>query len=183
MDGYWTCLSSTRAEIAGLTAVTIVAKLLLDFFSSPAKVSIICNNQGAITKCSKPGMANLRYHRRPNTDLLITQPQAVAAIPISYKWVKGHLDKEAWNCVSDLEKQNLSHKEIFNVCCNNLVECKWHVGSSSSFNPKVSPEERWVIFTVHPQLHKLIGDLSTEISKALAYNKTFMYITEKHNLC
>jgi hypothetical protein len=72
VDGYHPYLSSTRAEIAGITAVLIISQLLLKFHASPAKVTLLCDNQAAITTCSNSYVSNLCYHRKPTSDLLIT---------------------------------------------------------------------------------------------------------------
>jgi len=71
VDGYNPFLSSTRAKIAGITAVSIIAQLFLKFHSSTARVTILCDNQGAISKCSSSYKSSLRYHRSPNLDLLL----------------------------------------------------------------------------------------------------------------
>jgi hypothetical protein len=70
VDGVHSNMSLTRAELAGLTAISIVASLLLTKTSAKTKVKIICGNKGAIQACSKPTRDNLRFHRRPNTDLI-----------------------------------------------------------------------------------------------------------------
>ncbi len=41
-------LSSARGELAGLTAITIIAQLFRQCHSSSAQISIICDNQGRV---------------------------------------------------------------------------------------------------------------------------------------
>jgi hypothetical protein len=137
--------------------VSIIAKLLLDFYSSKAKVSILCGNQGAISKCSKPSNANLRYHRWPNIDLLITQRWIGTTIPISYTWVKSHSNKEPWETI---RKPTLILQLL--VLIQTLHQTK-----DGQFSPGI---------------HKLIGDLSVGIPESLGYNMTLSYIKQKHNL-
>jgi hypothetical protein len=50
VDGYHSNLSSTRAELTGLTALSIIIRLLSDFHSSSPHVIFSCDSQGAISK-------------------------------------------------------------------------------------------------------------------------------------
>jgi len=169
VDGFTPFMSSTWAELAGLTAISVVASLFLQVYSSTAKVKIICDNKGVIAKSGRPINANLRFHRQPKSDLLLTQKATVDKCRISYEWVKGHTEKGPWKSIQDLEEQKLSHEEIFNVWCDGAAENEWAFGSASCFDPAVSPAEKWAIFTQVPYHYKLIGDLSSGIPEALGY--------------
>jgi len=50
VHGFTTDLSSARGELAGLTAITIVAHLLLKYFSSSANVNLVFDNKGMVQK-------------------------------------------------------------------------------------------------------------------------------------
>jgi hypothetical protein len=52
VDGLPSLLSSSRGELAGITAITIIAQLFRAYHSSKAPVSIICDNQGMVHKCN-----------------------------------------------------------------------------------------------------------------------------------
>ncbi|MFN9979486.1 MAG: hypothetical protein ACK53Y_06215 [bacterium] len=49
---YPTHLSSSQGELAGLAAISIVTQLLLKVFSSPANVSVVCDNKAMVNKCN-----------------------------------------------------------------------------------------------------------------------------------
>jgi len=53
VHGHKKYLSSCRGELQGLTAITIIAKLISDYISSSCKVKAICDNLGAVQRCSK----------------------------------------------------------------------------------------------------------------------------------
>jgi hypothetical protein len=65
IDGCPSSISSTRGEIQGQTALTIMLDLLLLHHSSNTRISLICDNKGSIKHCSTPLKASLRHHRKP----------------------------------------------------------------------------------------------------------------------
>lgn len=71
MDRFTPYLSSSYAELKGLTALSIIARLFLDFHLSLAKVNAICDNQGVIQTC------NSQY---PPLDYVITIMQILIYI-------------------------------------------------------------------------------------------------------
>lgn len=59
---------------------------------------------------------------------------------------------------------------------------EWANGSPSSFQPDVTPAEKWAVYAIHPQYHKLVGNLSACLTDALGYGATATYICTKHQL-
>jgi len=53
VDDCFQYLSLARAELTGLTALAIILKVFGEFYSSTAKVSLLCNNQGMLKKCEQ----------------------------------------------------------------------------------------------------------------------------------
>jgi len=106
-------------------AITIIAKLISDYISSPCKVKAICDNSGAVKCCSKLQFKSLRSHHQPNSDLFITQNILTSPNNISLEWVRGHADKKPWSSVEDLQSQQLSRDEIYNVWCDRMAGEAW----------------------------------------------------------
>jgi hypothetical protein len=50
VDGYPPYLSSSKGELAGITSIAIISKLLMEFHSTQHKVQISSDNQGVIKK-------------------------------------------------------------------------------------------------------------------------------------
>ncbi len=157
VDGVHSDMLLTRAELTGLTAISIVASLLLTKTSAKTKVKIICDNKGAIQASSKATSDNLRFYRRPNTDLILTQKSITKGIPIMNEWVKGHSDSAPWKNIQDLILQQLSRDEIFNVWCNRMAENEWMTGSAPCINQKTTLAEQWAVFSKILQEHQLMG--------------------------
>lgn len=70
VDGIPTIMSSTRAELTGLTALSIIFRLLIDFHTSNANLTMACDNQGALTKIQTFSTWKLRHHHEPNLAVL-----------------------------------------------------------------------------------------------------------------
>jgi ribonuclease HI len=182
VDGLPQKLSSSRGELAGLTAITIIAHLLRGFYSSNTPVWMVCDNQSVLNKCNSLPLNWFWRHCDKNFDLFLTQQNIAKTMPISYNWVKGHTEKAPWNSISDLAKQNLSKQQIYNIWCDKMVDQEWVHGQPSLPDPGISPEERWAIYLNNPHLHKLTGDLTTDIPSALGYTSAAQYLMEKHNV-
>jgi hypothetical protein len=60
VDGLPALLSSFRGELNGITAASVISKLLLDFHSLRQPVHIHCDNQGVIKNCT-----NGTFHKSP----------------------------------------------------------------------------------------------------------------------
>jgi hypothetical protein len=59
---------------------------------------------------------------------------------------------------------------------------EWKSGDPSIFDPDISPQEKWGVFSHHPVYYKLIGNLSSDIAMALAWKATAEYVILKHGL-
>jgi len=55
-------MSSSRDELAGITALTIMAKLFHEYHSAPLSVQAIWDNQGVKKKCNKLCIDRLCRH-------------------------------------------------------------------------------------------------------------------------
>jgi hypothetical protein len=64
---------TSRAELAGLTTLVIIANLFMDFHSTKTSFLASCDNQGMIKKCNHYPSHRLRLHREANSDLLLVQ--------------------------------------------------------------------------------------------------------------
>jgi len=62
VDGF-SHLSSARAELHGIMAISIIAKPFLSFYSSSAKIITYCNNKGMINKCNTLTINSLQKNR------------------------------------------------------------------------------------------------------------------------
>lgn len=73
VDGLSTFLSSTRGELKGITAVTIMGHLLNDFQSTNLPISILCDTKSVQQKSQKISKHRLCHHHFPTIDLYLTQ--------------------------------------------------------------------------------------------------------------
>ncbi len=89
-------LSSSRGELQGLTALSIVANLLSNFSGNKLRMNAICDNSGVISKCTKGLACSLRGNKAANLDLYLTQKHQTSSTPTIFSWVRGHADKEQW---------------------------------------------------------------------------------------
>jgi len=112
-------------------------------------------------------------HHEINIDLLLTHQQHTKGIPITYEWVKGHANTKLWDIITDLCQQKLSCDEIYNIWCDRMAGQKWVDGSTPSFQPDFTLAEKWAVYAIHPQYHKLVGNSS---------GSTATYICIKHGL-
>jgi hypothetical protein len=84
VDGYSPYISSTRAELTGITAISVIMKLLMEFQSSKLKVQISCDNKGIISKIPHMSITKFCAHREANFDLFSTQQDQIKHFPITY---------------------------------------------------------------------------------------------------
>jgi hypothetical protein len=70
VQGFHKYLSSTRGELQGITAITIISKLISEFLGPLCNITAITDNQGVIRRCSRCNYNFLRSHRLPNIDPL-----------------------------------------------------------------------------------------------------------------
>ena len=71
IDGLPSYLSSSRAELTGLTALVIIANLFMDFHNTKTSFYASCDNHGMIKKCSLYPSNRLRLRREKNSDLFL----------------------------------------------------------------------------------------------------------------
>jgi hypothetical protein len=114
-DGCPNSISSTRGELQGQTAMAIISDLFLTHNSSNASISLICDNKGAIQRCSNPPTGNLHHHRQPNMDILLQHHTVKRRRKISYQWVKAHQDTKKWESLDDLISLNLDRDATYNI--------------------------------------------------------------------
>jgi hypothetical protein len=103
-------------------------------------------------------------------------------IPISYSWVKGHSESGQWSTISDLQSQQLSRDQIYNIWCDKTASHSWNIGSPAIYDPDVTIEEQWAVYALFPCYHKLTGNLSGALTDTLAYNSSTQYLHSKHKL-
>jgi hypothetical protein len=155
VDGFLPGLLSTRAELTGLTAISIIYCLLMEYHGSSARLTMVCDNQGAISKAQSFSTKKLRCHREGNIDLYMSHRQAMQKYHVSYQWVHSHSDKANWETASDLQQQGLSHEEIYNVWCDRIANQARFNGDPSLSDLGVTPAEKWAIYSSYiiPQNH------------------------------
>lgn len=74
VDGLSPFLSSAWAELTGITAISIIARLFLDFHSIQAKIETYCDNLRVINKCQSMSFSKLRRHREPMLTFSLHRP-------------------------------------------------------------------------------------------------------------
>jgi hypothetical protein len=127
VDGFLSNLSSTREELHGIRALSIMASLLADFHSFKGNIKTVCNNQAVINKCGNLSTGQLKNHWETNFDLYFTQQHYKGTL--STEWVRGHADKSPWFTPNDLILQNLSREEIFNIWSDKIAKHSWNQGA------------------------------------------------------
>jgi hypothetical protein len=131
----------------------IMASMVSKYSYCKCKLSAVCDNKEAISKCD--GSYNSSHSpRRANIDLFLTQQMAFKSIDMKLEWVKGHRDKKLWNNITKLQGQGLSQDEIFNIWCIKMANEEWHHSSITLSDPAVTPAEKWAIFSRHPSFQK-----------------------------
>jgi hypothetical protein len=182
VHGHKKYLSSCRGKLQGLMAITIIAKLISDYISSPCKVSAICDNSGIVQRCSRLQFKSLRSHQQPNSDLYITQNIMTSPNNILLEWVRGHADKKPWSSIEDLKSQQLSRDEIYNVLCNRMAGDAWKSCFPIVEDPDVYATEKWAIYSQYPNKHKLVGDLKQDLYYSLGSLHLQQFVTQKYQL-
>jgi len=144
VDGYTLYISSSHVELTGITALTFIAKLFLEF----AKFNLSCYNKGILTKLLNISTARFHSHCKANFDLYLTQHHQARHIEITDNWVRGHADKEPWETIEDIKK-DLSRDEICSTWFDKMAKNEWAKGKLSSFEPEATSAERWAIFSIN----------------------------------
>jgi len=94
VNSYAMDMSSGRGELAGITAMSIMAQLFLNFLTSRAAVEAVCDKSMCIS---------IFQPTTKNMDLYITQQKILDSTQIKLTWVKGHFDKIPWKSLNDLK--------------------------------------------------------------------------------
>jgi ABC-type transporter Mla MlaB component len=63
-----------------------------------------------------------------------------------------------------------------------MASIEWTQANPSMYDPDVSPEEKWGVYSNHPTHHNLVGNLSTDIATSLSWETTATYIHQKQDL-
>lgn len=124
----------------------------------------------------------LRCHRDTNLDLYFTQIGISNTVPIQLHWVKSHRDNGPWDTVHDLKQQKLSNDEIHNVWCDRAAGIAWEQGLTSHFDPDVTLDEQWALYSIHPCSHKLTGNLNNGVYDSLGFDALAAYVSQRHSL-
>jgi hypothetical protein len=117
-----------------------------------------CDNKGIVNICQKLSINPLLHHRDKNNDLYLNQRHYMSTLDINLEWIKGHSETCKWCSVHELISQDLSSEQIYNVWCNYMVNVEWESDSPAFADPKVTPYEKWALFSIHPETHKIIRD-------------------------
>jgi hypothetical protein len=115
-------LSLSRGELQGITALTIIAKVIMEYFSSRIPSTFVCDNTGVIKRASQGNISSLKSQRAVNIDLYLTHKELKKDMDIKLEWIKGHSDEKGWSTIQDLENQRLSRDQIYNVWCDHMAE-------------------------------------------------------------
>jgi hypothetical protein len=59
---------------------------------------------------------------------------------------------------------------------------EWKTGSPAFADSDVTPFEKWVLFSVHPETLKIIWDCNSNIQSHLSFQTTAQFIAKKHQL-
>jgi hypothetical protein len=180
VHGYYPNLSSARGELQGITALTIIFKLLRDYHLTSATAIIVCNNKGVLNSCANGTFCSLRNHREANIDLYSTQHTIQKSIEINHQWVKGHTETKPWDTVAGLQSQSLHRDSIYNVWCDRVANETWLKGNPSL--PEVTILEKWVVYSKFPSFHKITGNLTEGVFSTIGYPTLLKYIQHKHGM-
>jgi hypothetical protein len=84
--------------------------------------------------------------------------------------------------LEELISQDLSSQQVYNVWCDHMANVEWETGSPPFPDPEVSPYEKWAIFSIHPDSHKIIGEFNTNIHSCISFQSSVQYNSQKHQL-
>jgi hypothetical protein len=182
VHGHPQYLSSSRGELQGVTALSIMASLLSTYYDCSYHLAAICDNKGVLSKGERGSFNSSRSQCQANIDLFSPQRKAAKSLGMTFSLVKGHMDKQPWQSIEDLKLQKLSRDEIYNIWCNRVANEAWHNTACSLFDPDVAPLEKWAIFSVYPTYHKITGQLDHGVYSTLGYEDLLNYISKKHLL-
>ena len=101
---------------------------------------------------------------------------------LDLEWIKGHSENGKWNSLEELISQDLSSQQVYNVWCDHMANAEWETGSPPFPDPEVSPYEKWAIFSIHPESHKIIGKFNTNIHSCISFQSSVQYNSQKHQL-
>jgi len=88
VDGLLPYISFSRAKLTGITAISVITRLFLEYHLHSASIQTFCNNQGVIKKCQSISFGKLCRHWDPNSDLCL-KSVIRQKHPTQYNWVRG----------------------------------------------------------------------------------------------
>jgi len=180
VDGYVPYLSSTRGELQGQTALTIITNLFLQHHNFQATLVMICDSKSAQSIQVRPA-TRLRQHRDPDLDLRLQIQHEASSLSIRREWVKGHQDSYPWDTADDLRAMKLPTDATYNIWCDRIAgeTCS---STYSDPTPSVLPAEKWAVYTDYPVPHKVTSQFDKDIYTSLSFPSMSSYLGSKHNL-
>jgi len=132
VHGFPPKISAGRGKLQGLTAVSIITQMLLQFHCTNRKLDMICDDKGMTNRCMHTSFTSLCSHREPNVDLFLSHNKISRSLPTATQWVRSHSDKGKWESIDDLAQQQLSRDEIYNVWCDRQASKALSYGTLSN---------------------------------------------------
>jgi hypothetical protein len=181
VDGHFPDLSSTRGELQGQMAITIISNLFLQYHQLNATVHMVCDSKSAQSIATCPAPTSLRAQRNPDLDLQLQIQHESRTLKVDREWVKGHQDTQPWSTVEELKTQELPRDAIYNSWCDKLA------GETRERHPSYSdaavlPAEKWAVTASFPVPHKITRNFTTNIHTSLTYEDLLQYIHRRHNI-
>jgi hypothetical protein len=97
-------------------------------------------------------------------------------------WVRGHADKKQLSSIEDLQSQQLSRDEIYNIWCDRMAGEAMTSFFPTIDDPDVYITEKWAIYSQYPTKHKIVGDLKRDLYSSLGFCQLQQYVTQKYQL-
>jgi hypothetical protein len=173
-------LSSSRGELQGITALTVITKFFLEFFNTTCKATFICDNSGVIK--TETSFSSLKSQRDTNVDLYLTHRSFRRGFDINLEWVRSHSDSKPWTSIKVLQEQQLSRDQIYNVWCDRMAEKAQENTLPAFLDSDVTIAEKWAVYARFPHLHKLSGNLDMGYYSTIGYSDLANYLQSKHQL-
>lgn len=184
VDGAREYLSSTRGELQGQAALTVMTSVLLQANDTlDTQIKLVGDNKGVQMKTSKAGYHKIHHHREANSDLFLEYYRHAQTINRKVAWVKGHQDDDTpWETIKELKELKLSPEATMNIWCEKRAEAA-RQNDITIPDAEVLPAEKWALYSTYPQTKKNIGNITEEIIHQLQYEAMENYIRKKHGIC
>jgi hypothetical protein len=105
-DGYPSLLSSYRSELGCILTVLYIVYRICHFYDiDTGKVTIYCDNKGAIHNSFKPQPSGISPVLVANSDILSLAREFIKIIPVTLlgEWVKGHYKSKGQSLQARIE--------------------------------------------------------------------------------